>query len=62
MNRIYLPLHSIPICMNECLKLRVCTNNKLVKSLFNKVINVDLKSILLERPVNEVILKIIQVI
>lgn len=53
MNRIYLPLHSIPICMNECLKLKVCTNNRLVKSLFNKVINVDLKSILLERPVNE---------
>ena len=54
MNGFYLPFHTIPIRMVECLRLTICTNNRLVKNLFNKVINVDLKSILFERPINEV--------
>ena len=38
----------------ECLRLKINTNNRLVKNLFQKIINVDLKSILFERPINEV--------
>ena len=38
----------------ECLKLKVCTNNRVVKSIYDKVINIDIKSIFLTKPLAQV--------
>ena len=43
-----------PIFTVECLSLKICTSNRIVRSLYNKVINVDFKSILLEKPFDQV--------
>ena len=42
------------INMIECLKLKITTNNRLVQNLYDKILNVDLKSILLEKPLDKV--------
>ena len=40
--------------MVECLRLRICTDNRLIRVLYDKVINVDLKSVLLEKSLDKV--------
>ena len=57
MFKIYSPLCQLTSIV-ECLSLKLCSNNPLVKCLNDKVINVDLKCILLEKPVSEVGIKI----
>ena len=42
--------------MTECLMVKVCKNNSIVKSLYDKIINVDIKSILLTKPLDKVYL------
>ncbi len=38
----------------ECVKVKICTNNRVAKSLYDKVINIDVKSIFLTKPLAKV--------
>ena len=55
MKRIFLSKYSAGSSITvECLRLKICTHNRLVCDLFDKIIYVDLKSILLEKPIGKV--------
>jgi hypothetical protein len=45
---------SPPNILSECLKLKILTNNRLMKFLYDKMLNVDLKSVFLEKQTDKV--------
>ena len=62
MNHTFFSVQSISLPIVPCLSVRLCINNPLLKSLFDHVINVDIKSILFEKPIQEVKTKITLII
>lgn len=38
----------------QCLKLQICSNNQMLKNLCDKILNIDVKNILLEKSLEKV--------